>query len=119
MPTDNKSAIDQYVGGDYESRHPDWHLADAPNKAADLQPALEAMLRDAKKKEWRIVDIGAGAGGVLDETVKRMAKLQSDIEVHACGIEISSQAVAIAGQKFPHLDMRQKFFEASDGPFDA
>lgn len=114
-----KAAIERYVQGDYQAKHPNWHLADSAKKAADLQAALEAMLRDSPQKKWSIVDVGAGAGGVLDETIKRINAMDRGIEVQACGFEISPHAIALAAQRFPHLSMRQKFFEASDGPFDA
>jgi hypothetical protein len=119
MSSSGKAAVQQYLDGDYESKNPDWHLADSPNKAADLHDALTAMLQDSPQQQWRIADIGAGAGGVLQETMKRMIDIRPNVAVKGCGIEISSQAVAIAAQKFPDLEMRQKFFQPSDGPFDA
>lgn len=119
MPPNNKPAIEQYLGGEYKSRHPDWHSAESAGKAADLQAGLEAMLRDSPQEKWKITDVGAGVGGVLDETMKRMANIQPGVELEGCGIEISSQAIAMAAQRFPHLKMQEKFFEPSDGPIDA
>ena len=110
MSSAARSAADQYVDGDYASKHTDWHLADSPNKAADLQPALEVMLRDSPEQQhWNIADVGAGAGGVLNETVKRVKKLRPQAKVDGCGFEISAQAGAIAAEKFPQLQMGQKF----------
>jgi Methyltransferase domain len=119
MASRSASAADHYTQGDYGKRHPDWHLADSQAKAADIDSALHSMLKDSSQSQWVIADVGAGAGGVLHETVGRMRKIRPDATVEGCGIEISAQAIELAATNFPELKMRQKFFDASDGPFDA
>lgn len=112
-------AIDQYLDGDYAAKHPDWHLADAPGKARDLQPGLAALLPQLPNKKLRLAEIGAGVGGVLHEATKVIAEIDPSVQVEPTAFEVSPQAAAAAKKMFPQLDVRQKFFNSDDGPFDA
>ncbi|MEM7035281.1 MAG: methyltransferase domain-containing protein [Chloroflexota bacterium] len=112
------SNLEQYINNSYKHKHQDWHLGDAPFKAQDIMPGLLAAIKASNKNSIRIADIGAGAGGVLIEVIKLLNQAKASIEIEAIGFEVSPQAVEISRQQFPQLQMRQKFFEISDGPFD-
>ncbi|HMP00868.1 MAG TPA: methyltransferase domain-containing protein [Gemmatales bacterium] len=112
-------ATELYLAGAYKSRHPDWHLADAPRKAADLQPGLDALLKEWNKQTLRLADVGAGTGGVLDQVLTRLRNAAPQLDIQGTGFEIAAEAVALGRQQFPHLDLREKSFTVDDGPFDA
>jgi len=109
----------RYTEGAYARENPDWHLPDAPFKAADLYDAFRAIhQRNGQAQELSIADIGAGAAGVLAELVAWHGKQYPSLRVHPTGFEIAADAVAIAAQHFPHIMMRNKFVGPTDGPFD-
>jgi SAM-dependent methyltransferase len=111
-------SIDLYTSGDYALKHQNWHLEDAPNKASDIMPALLAVVESRRSQTLRIADIGAGTGAVIVEVVKRLSQTEKNLRVDAVGFEISPFAVQTGGKLFPDLDLREKFFESSDGLFD-
>lgn len=119
MSTSVGSFQDLYTGGDYAKKHPDWHLEHSPAKAKDLTPGLLAAVDLAGKSTFRLGDIGAGTGAVLDAAMKVLKTERPKVELEGVGFEISPDAVQLAATHFPHLTVRQKFFEGSDGPFDA
>jgi hypothetical protein len=108
-----------YIDGDYARRHPGWHLADAPAKANDLQLGLTELLQRLPERQLRLADVGAGVGGVLNEVVKAVGKLDSGVRIDPVGFDISHYAIEEAQLLFPELPMRCKVLEPSDGPFDA
>jgi SAM-dependent methyltransferase len=118
IPTATKSALQQYTDGDYANRHPDWHVNDAPNKAADMLPGLLAIADDLKTSSIRVADVGAGVGGVVIDLKKRLEAARPGCSMEIVAFEIAPECVSRARELFPNLDMRQKLLEASDGPFD-
>ena len=109
-----------YTEGQYAAQHPDWHLTDAPWKAQDIWPGLVAIIDSLPAGQpLRLADVGCGAGGVLAEVLKLIKSQYPEVVVHAIGFEISADAVALARTNFPELEVRQKFLNPSDGPFDA
>ncbi|MDZ8052245.1 MAG: class I SAM-dependent methyltransferase [Aulosira sp. ZfuVER01] len=111
-------AINLYTSGEYGLRHRDWHLDDATYKVRDIMPALKAAIASINSDVLRIADVGAGVGGVVVETVKQLTQNYQNLAVDAVGFEISPYAVKAGRELFPNLDLHQKFFESSDGPFD-
>ncbi|MCS7033896.1 MAG: class I SAM-dependent methyltransferase [Phycisphaerae bacterium] len=109
---------DEYTGGEYGKKHPDWHMSEAPAKAEDLYPGLEAILRKLQTPVLRLADVGAGTGAVLDAILRKLSKSHSDLKVQATGFELAPDAIELATRHFPGLPMRQKPFEPGDGPFD-
>lgn len=113
------NATNVYINGDYGLKHQDWHLVDAPGKAEDLMPGLLAAIESSGSNTFRLADIGTGVGGVLLEVVKQLNQVHKNLNVESVGFEISPLAVETGRKLFPNLNIRQKFFESSDGPFDA
>lgn len=113
------NATHRYLTDEYGNQHPDWHLTDAPGKAEDLMESLLLVIEARKSKTFRIADIGAGVGGVLSEVSTRIAQKIPDLDVEAVGFEVAPYAIEICQKLFPTLEIHQKLFDASDGPFDA
>jgi SAM-dependent methyltransferase len=111
-------ATDLYTSGDYGLKHQDWHLEDAPSKVDDIMPALLAVVESIQSDTVKIADVGAGTGGVVAEIVNQLAQIDTNLTVDATGFEISPVAIQTGREIFPDLDLREKFFEPSDGPFD-
>jgi len=60
------TSTNRYTSGEYLNNHADWHLVDSPGKVQDIMPAMSAIVKDtAEAANLSVVDIGAGAGGVL------------------------------------------------------
>jgi len=116
--TEGAAATDRYLSGGYLTAHADWHLEDAPGKALDIGPSIDAVIDALGKGSLRIADVGAGVGGVLHETRKRLAKERPEIEVETVGFEISEQAVERGHALHPDVELRNQFFDASVGEFD-
>lgn len=115
----NNTSKNLYIDGDYAAMHPDWHLEDAPGKAIDIFPALGFVVECYNGKNMlKIADVGAGVGGVLSEVGKLVSASYPHLNVDLTGFEISPQAVNKGRELFPLLDLRHKYFEAEDGPFD-
>jgi hypothetical protein len=112
------NATDLYTSGDYGLKHQSWHLEDSPDKVDDIMPALLAVLETMQADTVTIADVGAGTGGVVAEVVNQLSQIDQNLLVHATGFEISPVAIKTGREAFPDLDLRQKFFESSDGPFD-
>jgi 2-polyprenyl-3-methyl-5-hydroxy-6-metoxy-1,4-benzoquinol methylase len=109
----------RYTEGTYARENPDWHLPDAPLKAADLYPAFRAIHQQSPDSpSLSIADIGAGAAGVLAEIVAWHGKEYPNLQIRPTGFEIAADAVALAGKHFPNIAMQNKFLDKSDGPFD-
>ncbi len=115
----NSESANLYTDGAYAAKHPEWHLEDAQGKSADIFPALCCVLDDCGKNgAISIADVGAGVGGVLTEVGKRVSNTYHHLKVSLTGFEISTHAISKGRELFPFLDLRQKYFEANDGPFD-
>ena len=110
-----------YTSGEYLQVHPDWHLADAPNKALDVLPGMIAAIADRPDPTapFRLLDVGAGVGGVLDAALKLLARQSPSLKIEPLALEISPQAVAKARELFPQLPIRQEALSPSSGRFDA
>jgi SAM-dependent methyltransferase len=82
---------DLYTGNDYAKAHPRWHDEDAGAKAAKIAKILHANNVTCQK----IVDVGCGAGGVLN------ALLERDIfrDSTAVGYDIAPYAINVAKQR--------------------
>lgn len=111
-------ATKYYTEGEYLARNPEWHLGDSPSKVEDILTALRAIVNSQKCDTLNIADVGAGMGGVLNGTLKQLQSYYPKLSIKGTGFEISPHAVQEASKHFPDLDIRQKFFEPSDGPFD-
>lgn len=111
-------ATEFYRSGKYLERHSEWHLGDAPGKALDLQPSLEAVHERVQGAPVKIADVGAGVGGVMHETVKVLATALPSWQVEVCGYEIAEDAVRLGRERFPELDLRNRPISLEEGPFD-
>jgi SAM-dependent methyltransferase len=112
-------ATSLYTEGEYREQHPDWHLDDSPGKAMDLMRGVLAVVDARNSDTLKVADIGAGVGGVLVEVVKNLNQVRPSLKVEPIGFEVSPFAVEAGRKLFPNLDLRQKFFDLSDGDFDA
>jgi hypothetical protein len=118
--TDTSKAFSAiYTDGAYAQQHPDWHLGDAPTKAADVIKGVRAVANALGGKKIVLADVGAGVGGVLEELMKMLGGQTPAVEIEPIAFEISEQASAEARRRFPGIDVRQKFLDRTDGPFDA
>jgi SAM-dependent methyltransferase len=111
-------AVNLYLSGKYGLQHDTWHIHDAANKVKDILPAMFSIIDGLDRQKLRIADVGSGAGGVSANLIERLSQIKPDVALNVTGFEISSYAIEIGRNMFPGLDLKQKFFEASDGPFD-
>jgi 2-polyprenyl-3-methyl-5-hydroxy-6-metoxy-1,4-benzoquinol methylase len=100
-----------YVGGDYQSKNPVWHVAEAPWKASQIL----SMIRKHMLKVRTVCEVGCGAGEILSQL---HSHLPSDVVFH--GYDISPQAYQLCQQRsqerltFHLQDLAQEDVE----PFD-
>lgn len=108
-----------YREGQYARLHADWHIRDAPAKAQDLLPAMEALAENLSGKPCLIADVGTGVGGVPVELRKRLANRLPHFSPAFVGYEIAAEAVQTAHTLFPDLEIRNRHLSEDDGRFDA
>jgi SAM-dependent methyltransferase len=102
---------DLYTGKGYAEAHPGWHDEDAGTKAAKIAKIVSANNVTCQK----IVDVGCGAGGVLN------ALLQHDIfrDSNAVGYDIAPYAINVAKQRERHnLGFRCGDFSKTNESYD-
>lgn len=83
----------------YKVGHPDWHVEDSPWKATQI---LEMIRRNALKPK-NVVEIGCGAGEILNQLRERM----EDKSIHFSGYEIAPDAFEFC---VPRIKDRLHFF---------
>ncbi len=99
-------ATDFYTGDDYAEKHPTWHDEYCAGKAGEIVK----LLRRNNLHPRRIVDVGCGAGGVLQST---LASLGADVVGE--GFDIAPRAISLAAARAaPNLSFRCEDFLASD-----
>lgn len=87
--------MELYEGGRYAELNPDWHEADAPEKAE----ALAGALRSLALKPRRVVDVGCGTGEVL-RRMKRCFDREGLLpETEWEGWDVAAEAIARAAEK--------------------
>jgi SAM-dependent methyltransferase len=89
---------DLYTGTGYAEAHPGWHDEDADTKAAKIAKIVRANAKIVRADDLtccKIVDVGCGAGGILN------ALLQHDIfrSSIAVGYDIAPYAINLAKQR--------------------
>jgi SAM-dependent methyltransferase len=90
----------RYTDGTYRETVPNWHLSDAPWKAA----AVSRMIERHGLRPRRVVDVGCGAGGILRELRSR---LPAEVELE--GYDISPDAIALCRE---HGGERLRYVQA-------
>ncbi|MDO9711946.1 class I SAM-dependent methyltransferase [Paracraurococcus lichenis] len=101
--TDTRSI---YTGQAYAESRPTWHEEDSPWKAKQILEILKRNNINPRK----IVDVGCGAGGVLQSTVEGLAP-----GARGEGFDIAPYAISKAQQKSdPSLNFRCADFSNSD-----
>ena len=98
MATLRRDATARYVDGQYEMANPQWHDDDAAWKAGKVLQ----FLRDAHISPETMCDIGCGTGGVLSHLAAALPSTK------VTGYEPSPQALALARQLHPEVDIRQE-----------
>jgi SAM-dependent methyltransferase len=101
---------DRYLDGSYLDANPTWHDEDAPIKAGWV---VEILGAHPEISLGSICDVGCGTGGVLESLRDRLGK-----DVRLTGFEPSQDAVRIAREKRPELQIIERGARAEDGPFD-
>jgi SAM-dependent methyltransferase len=79
-----------YESGEYAARNPEWHLEHSPWKARQIRNMLEKH----RLQPGRIVEVGCGAGAILEALRGELAPRPTCL-----GYEISPQAYALAKQR--------------------
>ncbi|MDB5198704.1 MAG: Methyltransferase type 12 [Chitinophagaceae bacterium] len=79
------SSNDIYIDGTYFKNNPDWGIKDATWKAK----TISALLKKNNISPDEIIDVGCGAGGILEA-------LSHDKHLKLKGYDISPQAIALA-----------------------
>ena len=101
---------DLYTSGEYAEKNPDWHLEHSPWKARQVM----TMLNKHSLKPVRIMEVGCGAGGILETLRAEFTPRPSCV-----GYEISPQAYELAKKREAegvhfHLGTPQAGGEPSD-----
>jgi SAM-dependent methyltransferase len=100
--------VDRYNDGSYLSNHPDWHVADSPFKAANV----EGILTKNNVAFESAVEIGCGAGQVLAELAKRFPA------ANFVGCDISSEASEFWSTNLSNVRYELGSLADSDQRFD-
>lgn len=95
---------EMYTSGEYASKNPDWHLEHSPWKATQVSK----MLAMHAIKPGRLVEVGCGVGGILEELRNRL-----EPKPECAGYDVSPQAIAIAAKREAE---GLKFFLGSPDP---
>jgi cyclopropane fatty-acyl-phospholipid synthase-like methyltransferase len=99
--------LSRYTDGGYVEATESWHDEDAKWKAAQILQ----MMRDWHLNPAAVCDVGCGTGGVL-------AYLQTHIAATMCGYEVSPDAVRLAVEQHPTVDVRLGRPSEGAGPYD-
>lgn len=81
---------DMYLNGQYLQNNPTWDVEDSPWKAR----VIHDLLRKNKIRVNEVVEIGCGAGGILEQ----LSLLETSV-AHFKGYDISPQAIELAQTK--------------------
>lgn len=100
----------QYLDGRYLEANPTWHEEDAPEKA---QWIVEILAAHPNISVESVCDVGCGTGGVLESLQRRFGE-----NVRVVGFEPSIDAVRLALEKRPGVEVIERAPTADDGPFD-
>jgi 2-polyprenyl-3-methyl-5-hydroxy-6-metoxy-1,4-benzoquinol methylase len=101
---------DRYLDGRYLDANPTWHDEDGPTKAGWV---FEILAAHPEISVQSICDVGCGTGGVLESLQRRVGG-----GVRLTGFEPSQDAVRIAREKRPGLQIVDRGATPGDGPFD-
>lgn len=112
------NSLDQYIDGNYQEKHQDWHLGDAIHKVNDIKFSVKSLLATESKEHLKIADVGAGVGGVLFELTQWLHRDYPKLSVEAIAFEISPFAVQKGREIFPTLDLRQELLQNTQDIFD-
>ncbi|MEO5809380.1 MAG: class I SAM-dependent methyltransferase [Sphingomicrobium sp.] len=82
-------ATDMYLSGEYLEKNQEWHVGDAPFKAAQVRAILERNGLNPRS----FAEVGCGAGAILTE----LAKLYPDVPF--VGYDISPQAHKLSKER--------------------
>lgn len=83
--------MDRYTSGEYGRAVPDWHDADAPFKVA----GLVRLVREVGWSPKTVVDVGCGAGRVLDGVCAELGATGVGVDVAAEAIERAPQRAGL------------------------
>jgi SAM-dependent methyltransferase len=100
--------VDRYNDGNYLSNHPDWHVADSPFKAANV----EKLLAKNSVTFASAVEIGCGAGQVLAELSKKFPA------ANFLGCDISTEASEFWSTALSNVRYELSSLADSDQRFD-
>ncbi len=98
---------EMYTSGEYLAKNPCWHEQDAPWKAAGISRLLQRNDITVNK----IIDIGCGSGGILEQLSQRHNSVQE-----LKGYDISPQAITLAKarEKDGLTFINEDFFEGKE-----
>jgi SAM-dependent methyltransferase len=99
----------RYLDGRYLEDNPTWHEEDAPEKA---QWIIEMLAAHPEIEVKSICDVGCGTGGVLESLQNRFGD-----SVRVVGFEPSVDAVRLALEKRPGVEIIERGPTPEDGPF--
>ena len=85
---------------EYLQKNPNWHIEDSPFKAAQIQKMLERNSIQPKT----VVEIGCGAGEILNQLHQNMADKTIEFE----GFDVAPDAIALCQER---AKPRLRFFE--------
>jgi hypothetical protein len=81
---------EMYTSGEYASKNPNWHLEHSPFKATQVSK----MLAKHAIKPRRLMEVGCGVGGILEELRNRL-----DPKPECVGYDVSPQAIEFAAKR--------------------
>jgi SAM-dependent methyltransferase len=99
---------DIYADGTYSTKNPDWHTADSEWKASQIT----SLLSDHKLNPASCVEVGCGAGLILEHLQKRL---------HECrfsGFDVSPETAKFWRDRSPAIDFQMGDFTLSREHFD-
>ena len=99
---DIKSLKTFYISDEYIAKNPSLHEEDSPWKVSKIIPLIDSFVRYSTKDEINLLDVGGGAGLILDATSVYIEK-NHGITVNKFAVDLSPGMLKIQKDRNPDL----------------
>lgn len=92
-----------YIEGEYLKKHPSLHKVDSPWKIRKIIPLIDRYINYSKKKEINLLDVGGGAGLILNGVANYFEKYYK-IRVNKYALDLNIEMLSIQRGRNPDLN---------------